>query len=175
MQKRLILSAFVWVLAGCGQKTEIDSVGTAQGLKYTVISKTVALADGYTDLVIEVKVEDFLGHIMPEKTPPVSYAKNSGINHASCTPASPSGVSTCRLRSTLDGSVELSIGPLTKTEITFAPVSIMTNTLFGIVPSVQYNQDVPLGKIHSSVGNIVDKPKQRPSNWIVYTDSVIRQ
>jgi hypothetical protein len=175
--RALTMALSLSLLSSCAdQKTDIGTTGASQGLKYSVISKTEALADGFTDLTVDVLVEDLLGHVMANYIPPTSLIGDSGVNYISCTPSNPSGISICTFRSQLEGKKTVKFGSATAATITFNPVTIKNAGQFGVISSMQINGATSDGSFaSSSVGNIVDHPKQRGSNWIVYTDPAVRQ
>jgi hypothetical protein len=168
---------FISLLSACAdQKTDISNTGGSQGLKYSVLSKTEALADGFTDLTVDVLVEDLLGHVMANYIPPTALIGDSGINYISCTPSNPSGISQCTFRSQLEGKKTVKFGSATAATITFNPVTIKNAGQFGVISSMQINGETSDGSfVSTSIGNIVDHPKQRSSTWIVYTDPAVRQ
>ena len=169
-----LLSLCAWTFSACSEQKAHMSIGSAQGLKYTVVNKGEALADGFSDLNVEIRIEDLLGHLMPNKLPPTDVLGDLSINSVSCTLSDINGVSRCAFRSTLEGKKQVAVGSLTRMDITFLPIDSKPTRLFGIVPGVEHFNDTSTnGFVSASVGMTMDQPQQNTIHGFVFTDSTI--
>lgn len=182
--KRLLLLPLFAALAACSQSTDLGGDLFGQ-YKYTVLSKNSVIADGFTNLTVSLKVEDFFGQpvkgFKPLLTPGVG-SSSAGVNFFDCQSSDEGGVSTCKFRSLYEGPKKFTISDSSDkgdqaVEILFVPSPERKGQIFGVIPSAQPFSSTSNGDVISStVGNMVSNPRQRMNNnqWLFRADISIK-
>lgn len=184
--KRLLFSiSALAFLSACSQSVTVDLSSTF--LKYTVLSKSSAIADGFTNLAVEVKVEDQVGqpvpNFIPKIKPSVSVSNSTlGVNYFNCAPSNDEGISLCNFRSHYEGLKSFTIEHASESgdkevDVTFSPSPEKIGQMFEVVSSAHKFQTTSNGdQIGSTAGKMFDKPRQRMggNEWLFRADVTVK-
>ena len=175
-----ILAAILLSLSvvNCSLDIAVEDLAGPDFLKSKVLSETIGVADGITDLVITVELRNSDDTLVADHTPTMTIISGNGVSVFACTQSDASGISVCRLRSVIPGQVLVSIEnikiELTE-EVVFNPSS-RNGTFLQIVASAQNNQettDAGNGKysVTSHIGPSVSGLRQEVSGYEVFINT----
>lgn len=110
----IFLASLTISLAGCTQVVSdwvIGGGGTTgnPGIDVIVVSKNTAIADGFSELTLNLKIKDRLGNPQPNITVIFDRDVISGINFLDCSNSDQSGLAICTIKAHRDGVKELKI------------------------------------------------------------------
>lgn len=183
---KLLCLAPLLVLTSCGWDVNIND-GSVSLFNYSIISQNSVIADGFTDLSVLVEVKDSNGNLVENHVPDVAQDLSSstlnGINHTFCGATDVLGQTQCTFRSLLEGTKKFRFndaldgsGEITF-DVVFLPTRESRGQIFGVIPaSVPLSATSDGGTASSSVGNIVNNPRQRmdSNTWLFRADIVVK-
>lgn len=176
---RKFLVCTMFFVSGCTQ-TVNDWVngggGTTghAGTVVTVVSKNTAIADGFSELTLTLKVQDRLGN--PQQNITVVFDRNviSGINSLDCTDSDQNGISVCKIRAHRDGVKDLKItGKEQVLQVEFIRQFDKQAQLFDSLGASHSTIMAGPDLIKGSAGKRIDKPLIEESNLTLRSDASI--
>ncbi|MCB9072696.1 MAG: hypothetical protein H6623_03675 [Bdellovibrionaceae bacterium] len=153
------------LLAGC---TDIKTDWTDRanpddsnnpGLEVAVVSKTTAIADGFSELTLTLKVQDHVGNPAVNTNVLLDKTVESGINSLVCTVTDVNGISICKIRAHRDGIKDLSVtGKNQIVQVEFTRSFDASASLFDIVGGGHSVVSAGADTVWGVAGRKVDKP-----------------
>lgn len=174
--KRNFLICTVIILSGCTQAVNdwVNGGGGTTGhagIAVTVVSKGTAIADGFSELTLTLKVQDRLGN--PQQNISVIFDRDvlSGINSFNCTNSDQNGIAICKIRAHRDGVKDLKItGKEQVVQVEFIRQFDKRAQFFDSLGASHSTMMAGPDLIKGSAGKRIDKPLIEESNLTLRSD-----
>lgn len=153
-----------WVIGGGG------TTGNA-GIDVVVVSKNTAVADGFSELTLTLKIQDRLGN--PQQNIAVAFDRDvvSGINLLNCSTSDQNGLSVCNIRAHRDGIKDLKIsGKHQIVQVEFIRQFDKQAQLFDSIGASHSRFTAGPDLIKGSAGKRIDKPLIEESGLILRSE-----
>ena len=166
------------LLANCSMDIAIEDISGPDFLKSKVLSSTTGIADGVSDLVVNVELRNSNDTLVVGHIPTIDLLSGNGITLLDCTASNDNGISTCRLRSTIPGIATISIENIPielDHDVKFDPPA-RDGTFIQIVASAQNNQpttDAGNGSysVTSQIGPAISGQFQEVDGYQIYINT----
>lgn len=170
------LASLVIFLASCTQVVSdwvIGGGGTTgnPGLDIIVISKNTAIADGFSELTLNLKIQDRLGNPQPNIAVAFDRDVVSGINFLECSLSDQNGFAICTIKAHRDGIKELKISGKNQTvQVEFTRQFDKQAQLFDSVGASHSTLMAGPDLIKGSAGKRIDKPLIEESGFTLRSE-----
>ena len=141
------------LFTGCGLEVGIEDLST-DFLKTTVISKTVGVADGITELIVTLELKNSNDKLVIGHTPKMKFVSGVNINFLGCSKSNENGHSVCRMRSVYDGTALIRFDEINielETDVQFSPPD-RNGTFLQVLSAAQHHETITDHKITSQAG-----------------------
>ncbi|MBY0314885.1 MAG: hypothetical protein K2Q26_05165 [Bdellovibrionales bacterium] len=177
--KRIFFLCTMISISGCTQAVNdwVNGGGGTTGhagIVVTVVSKSTAIADGFSELMLTLNVQDRLGN--PQQNISVLFDRDvfSGINSLNCTDSDQNGITICRIRAHRDGVKDLKItGKEQVVQVEFFRQFDKQAQLFDALGASHSTMMAGPDLIKGSAGKRIDKPLIEETNLTLRSDASI--